>query len=44
MSSGREVPKAVVKLRKKRAEQKLAAEKAAEAARMANAKGRKAKK
>lgn len=42
--SGREVPKAVIKLKKKRAEQKLAKERAAEAARQANAKGRKAKK
>lgn len=42
--SGREVPKAVTKLKKKRTEQKLAKERAAEAARMANAKGRKAKK
>ena len=42
--SGREVPKAVIKLKKKRVDQKIAKEKAAEAARQANAKGRKSKK
>lgn len=42
--TGREVPKAVVKIRKKRAAQKIAKAKAEEAARQANAKGRKAKK
>lgn len=42
--TGREVPKAVVKIRRKRAEQKLAKEKAAEEARLANMRGKKAKK
>ncbi len=42
--TGREVPKAVIKIRRRRAEQKLAKEKAAEEARLANMRGKKAKK